>query len=502
MMKLLTLLVIVVGIIAVAQLAKVYRLSAELRGKRQEDISEADTRLQGSLWIVFMVLLFATTIWQIVRYGYCMPPVASEHGVEYDMLMKFNLYIILFVYFLVNALLFIFANKYRYDKNRKAYFFTHDNRLELVWTLIPALVLAVIIIYGLRTWIDMTGEAGEDAIKVELYSKQFDWTARYPGNDGEFGFTDFNTITSSNPLGIVTNEGIDEAMAKIDSKIASLRKELEFERGHLLTEKASLEEQMNPSSHGGHDSNGDNHAELHNDHADSHDEHGHDEHAHDEHAHDEHGHDEHAHDEHGHDEHGQNDHGHNEYGHDSHEMSAEQKAHIEHRIHEIEKMLRSGETTILTDGAIEVKEDKIYRLQRHKQRLIELEPFNFANDLSAWDAGKDDKIVKGEFHLPVGQEVEFVFRSRDVIHSAYMPHFRAQMNTVPGVPTRFKFTPTITTDEMRAQQGDATFDYILLCNKICGAAHFNMAIKIVIDTPEEYEAWLSKQKEFITDEEK
>ena len=183
-------------------------------------------------------------------------------------------------------------------------------------------------------------------------------------------------------------------------------------------------------------------------------------------------------------------------------MSPEQKAHIEHRIHEIEKILSSGETTILTDGAIEVKEDKIYRLQRHKQRLIELEPFNFANDLSAWDAGKDDKIVKGEFHLPVGQEVEFVFRSRDVIHSAYMPHFRAQMNTVPGVPTRFKFTPTITTDEMRAQQGDATFDYILLCNKICGAAHFNMAIKIVIDTPEEYKAWLSEQKEYITDEEK
>ena len=70
MMKLLILLVIVVGIIAVAQLAKVYRLSAELRSKRQEDISEADTKLQGTLWIVFMVLLFGTTIWQMLRYGY------------------------------------------------------------------------------------------------------------------------------------------------------------------------------------------------------------------------------------------------------------------------------------------------------------------------------------------------------------------------------------------------------------------------------------------------
>ena len=99
----------------------------------------------------------------------------------------------------MNALLFIFANKYRYDKNRKAYFFPHDNRLELIWTVIPSIVLAVIIIYGLRTWVDMT-EASEDAIRVELYSKQFDWTARYPGNDGEFGVTDFNTITSSNHL--------------------------------------------------------------------------------------------------------------------------------------------------------------------------------------------------------------------------------------------------------------------------------------------------------------
>ena len=183
-------------------------------------------------------------------------------------------------------------------------------------------------------------------------------------------------------------------------------------------------------------------------------------------------------------------------------MSAEYKALIEKRIYEINAILNSGETIILTDAAVEAKEGKIYRLQRHRQRLIELESFKFDNELDAWDAGKDDKIVKGEFHIPVGQEVEFVFRSRDVIHSAYMPHFRAQMNTVPGLPTRFKFTPTVTTDEMRVQQGDPEFDYILLCNKICGAAHFNMYMKIVVDTPEEYELWLADQKEYLTEEEK
>ncbi len=462
MLKLLILLVIVIGIVAVAQLAKVYRLSAELRGLREENITEADTKLQGSLFIVFMVLLFATTIWQIVRYGYCMPPVASEHGVDYDTLMKFNLYLILFVFFLVNALLFIFANKYRYDKNRRAYFFPHDNRLELIWTVIPSIVLAVIIIYGLRTWIDMTGDASEEAIKVELYSKQFDWTARYPGNDGEFGVTDFNTITSSNPLGIVTSAGVNEAIVNIDEKIAALSYDLKNERGHLIAEKESLEIQLKPADH----AHNDNHVD------DNGDDHG-DDHA-DDHVHEANG----------------------------HEMSAEHTSHIQQRIHEIDVILTSGKTTILTDAAIEAKEDKIYRLQRHRQRLVELESFNFDSDLNAWDSGKDDKIVKGEFHIPVGQEVEFVFRSRDVIHSAYMPHFRAQMNAVPGLPTRFKFTPTVTTDEMRIQQGDPEFDYILLCNKVCGSAHFNMAMNIVVDTPEEYELWLADQKEYLTEEEK
>ena len=119
--------------------------------------------------------------------------------------------------------------------------------------------------------------------------------------------------------------------------------------------------------------------------------------------------------------------------------------------------------------------------------------------MAAWEAGADDKIMKGEFHLPVGREVEFVFRSRDVIHSAYMPHFRAQMNTVPGVPTRFKMTPTITTDSMRTVLDDPDFDYVLLCNKVCGAAHFNMQMKVVVESEAEYNAWLESQEEFLAD---
>jgi len=109
-------------------------------------------------------------------------------------------------------------------------------------------------------------------------------------------------------------------------------------------------------------------------------------------------------------------------------------------------------------------------------------------------ASKDDYIVKGEIHIPIGKPVAFKFRSRDVIHSAYFPHFRAQMNCVPGMVTQFHFTPTITTDQMRKKIGNPDFDYILLCNKICGAAHYNMQMKVIVDTEEDYNKWVKEQK--------
>jgi len=441
-MKLITLLVVIAGVIALAQLAKVGQLTSLIRNKREEDISAADTRLNGGLFVAFMVAFYASFIWLIIRYGDYNPPAASAHGETYDTLMNFNMYIIMAVFFLVNSVLFIFANKYRFDKERKARFFAHDNRLELIWTVIPSIVLAVIIIYGLRTWNEMTGDASDDALRVEVYSKQFDWTARYPGADGEFGLANYNLITPTNPLGIVTQDGVTEALSEIESQIASLESELAHERGRLLAEKASIEEQLHADDHHGHG-------------------HGHD--------------------------------------HDHHGISPEFKANLEARLHEVEHMLASDQVVVLSNAAAEAKEDKLHRLKRHRQRIEEVKPFDYDGGIAAWEAGADDKIMKGEFHLPVGREVEFVFRSRDVIHSAYMPHFRAQMNTVPGVPTRFKMTPTITTDSMRTILDDPDFNYVLLCNKVCGAAHFNMQMAVVVETEEEYNAWLESQEEFIAE---
>ena len=470
-MKLLILLVVVLGLVAAVQLSKVYQLSISLRGKREEDISEADNRLNGGAFLAFMAVFYASFIYLLVYYGSYGTPPASEHGLAVDQLMNFNMAIIFTVFFIVNTLLFWFAAKYYYRADRKARFFAHDNRLELVWTVIPSIVLAVIIAFGLRTWNQMTGEAADDALRVELYSKQFDWTARYPGNDGEFGLANYNLITPMNALGIVTADGIAEALEEIEGKIAKVEQEISYEKGHLLAERESLVAQLAGDDHG-------------------HGGHGHDDHGHDDHG--DHGHDDHA--DHGHDDHG--DHGHADHGHDDGAL----KAVLEARIHEIDEMLASDKVTILTDAAYEAKEDKLYRLQRHRQRIQEIREFDFDGNLSAWEAGMDDRIVKGEFHLPVGKEVEFVFRSRDVIHSAYMPQFRAQMNTVPGVPTRFKMTPTITTDSMRTVLNDPDFDYVLLCNKVCGAAHFNMQMKVIVETEEQYAAWLAEQDEFLVKE--
>ena len=138
--------------------------------------------------------------------------------------------------------------------------------------------------------------------------------------------------------------------------------------------------------------------------------------------------------------------------------------------------------------------------------------------------GMDDFVVTQEFHLPVNRKVIFKLRSQDVLHSAYMPHFRAQMNCVPGMITEFSFTPTKTTDEMRMNsdvvdkvnrinkiryensksltaKGEEAldpyqFDYLLLCAKICGTSHYNMQMKIVVESEKDYEKWVAKQQIF------
>jgi len=382
-MKLLILLVIILAVIAIAQLTKVYELSRSLRKNKEEEISAADNKLNANLMLVWMFLFFVGTVFLYVRYGDYLPVAASEHGVDVDKLMNVNIWMVTVSFFIVNFFLFYFAWKYQFKKGRKAKFFAHDNRLEMLWTLVPGVLLAFVIVYGLITWNKITGPASADAIQIELYSRQFDWTARYPGENKTFGTASYNLISTSNPLGLVTKEGIRAKMDELDAQIEN----------------------------------------------------------------------------------------------------------VEHQLAENKLM------PLMPESYVATLEDKVSRLKRHKQRIADIDE-NSVNGISTWESGNDDRLVKGEMHIPVNKEIEFIFRSQDVIHSAYMPHFRSQMNSVPGVATRMKMTPTVTTAEMRKITGNDSFNYILLCNKVCGAAHFNMQMKIVVESEADYNAWVTKQKMF------
>ena len=162
-------------------------------------------------------------------------------------------------------------------------------------------------------------------------------------------------------------------------------------------------------------------------------------------------------------------------------------------------------------------------LGKSNVRLIDIDRANILG-VDENDPNAEDDVITTELHLPVDRPVLFVMRSQDVIHSAYMPHFRAQMNCVPGMVTKFTFTPTVTTEEMRQNpsmidkvininniredksedliaKGEEPldpyeFDYLLLCNKICGKSHYNMQMKIIVETQQEFDDWYNQQTIF------
>ena len=355
MIGLLTGMVVLLMGIAIWQISNIYQLIQNKMGIKKDDsqiATEKDNDTQGKLMFLFLVFIYAVTIYCFWAYTkVLLPEAASEHGVPYDRLLWISFAIILFAQTITQALLHYFAFKYRGINNRKALFLTHDNNLELIWTVIPAIVFFCLIIYGMVTWSDIMNfnDEDEDALVIELYAAQWNWKARYGGQDNVLG----------------------------DANVRFL----------------------------------------------------------------------------------------NDY-----------------------------------DG----------------RNLVGID----SSDPNGWD----DIVVTQEFHIPVNRKIIFKMRSQDVLHSAYMPHFRAQMNCVPGMITEFSFTPTKTTAEMRMNADVAAkverinkiryensqdliakgeeglesyqFDYLLLCAKICGSSHYNMQMKIIVDSEKDYNKWIAKQPAF------
>ena len=330
MTNLLVVLALVLFIAALVQVMRVIELLSELRKVDVNEVTDRDNDIQGKLFLIVGFGFIVFVIWQIFAWDYLLlPSAASEHGSQIDGLMKFTMGLILAVFFIISPLLFYFVYKYRGNKNKKAFFYSHNDRLEIIWTVIPAIVLTGVIIYGLRTWDKAMNPDTEGVQVVEVYARQFDWHTRYSGSDNKLGRSNYKLWDAvENPL----------SLDKLDS------------------------------------------------------------------------------------------------------------------------------------------------------------------------TGFDDMITK-ELHLVKGRPILLKFRSQDVIHSAYLPHFRVQMNCVPGLTTQFAFTPTKTTEEMRKDpkivkkyeeinkmrslegKDQVEFDYVLLCNKICGGSHYNMQMPVIVETEEAYNNW-------------
>jgi len=277
------------------------------------------------LFLLFLIVGLYGVYWEYTVHGnMILPEAASEHGVEVDKMFNITLILTTIVFIGTHIVLFLFSFFYKYSQKRRAYFYPHNNTLERIWTIIPALVLAVLVVMGFITWRSIfykVTDPNNKPISIEVTSQQFAWYVRYPGADGVVGVKNYKMVTGVNALGI-------------DFK-----------------DKNNLDDQM------------------------------------------------------------------------------------------------------------------------------------------------AEEIV-----LPVNKPVRFILTSKDVVHSFYMPHFRVQLNTVPGMVTYFEFTPTITTTDMQAKVNDPAFQYILLCSKICGSGHYNMQRKVRVVSQEEYNEWILKQPTYINND--
>ena len=187
MTLLLGLIVLVLLFYVLFRIARTSELASVLRGNFYN--FEYASKVNSVLLMVFLIGGMFLVVYSAYLYvPKMLPKAASEHGVVTDGLFNTTLWFTGIVFFLTQIVLFWFAYKYRERRGQKALFYTHNNMLEVVWTLIPAVVMTILVVMGLRAWFNIfPDEMPEETMVIEVTAKQFNWIVRYPGQDGEFG---------------------------------------------------------------------------------------------------------------------------------------------------------------------------------------------------------------------------------------------------------------------------------------------------------------------------
>jgi heme/copper-type cytochrome/quinol oxidase subunit 2 len=472
---LLILLAIIVAGVAIAKVMKAKELVDGLKDPESEPISSSEIRTNALGWLVFGIVLFVMAVVQMIAFDkYMLPSAASAHGADIDELMRITMILIMSVFFVTQGLLFWFGFKYYFKPGKKAFWFPHDNKLEMAWTVVPAVVLILLVTYGMSTWDDIMNPEKKPDMKVEFVSEQFGWTTRYAGADSTLGEASF-ALYGKNAVGIATKNAIIERLAEcknINTTVISVSNKTVTNDMIILT--------------------GFNHYD-------------------------------------------------NEINGKKVPMTVTlTKVAFDNAVILSKGRGFDGTSKLIVKGFVtdslnleaeialgwnkDAKLDKVESsIKNFRANVLRLRRMlkDYAIDATKYDQGKDDIVVNdNHIKLPKGKTIEFQFRSKDVIHSAYFPHFRAQMNTVPGMKTKFTFTPTETSEEFQAKAvaegkvylevirdentGEVlssieklgTTGYILLCNKVCGTSHFNMKVFIDVVEQDEFDSWLAGQKTF------
>lgn len=192
------------GFLIVFQIAKASEYVAVLKGEKKT--FEQNNRINGFLMIVFLVAgLIGVYACNEALKGKILGEAASDHGKKIDSMLYITLVITGIVFFITQILLFWFSYKYQYSEKRKPYYYPHNNKLEFIWTVVPAIFLTVLVGFGLYYWFKITGEAPRNALRVEITGRQFAWIGRYEGKDGTFGKKYYKNISdpANNQLGLL-----------------------------------------------------------------------------------------------------------------------------------------------------------------------------------------------------------------------------------------------------------------------------------------------------------
>ena len=204
------LIILVLAFMLIFQISKASEYVSVLKG--EEKSFKQTNRINAFLFILFMVLGLAGAWWcNELLYDRTLlaQPAASDHGEKIDFMMWLTIIVTGIVFLLTQVLLFWFAFKYQYSEKRTSYFFPHNNKLELLWTVVPAIFLTVLVGFGLFYWFKITGDAPKDSQIVEITGKQFNWMMRYPGKDNVLGRKNYRLTdaSSGNALGVDWEDG-------------------------------------------------------------------------------------------------------------------------------------------------------------------------------------------------------------------------------------------------------------------------------------------------------